>query len=132
MTLIAKNAAATELIKLAVNKLNGFFASKLQSEASTEANHEYCSDDELAKACEKKADSESQRATHYSELDAVISTSSAADKESAGVRRRLRTNAMCADAREIFATTKKDLELGVAGVQEARWTQSQDLDLDDN
>ena len=29
-------------------------------------------------------------------------------------------------------TTKKDLESGVAGVQEARWTQSQDLDLDDN
>ena len=39
---------------------------------------------------------------------------------------------MCADEREIFATTKKDLESGVAGVQEARWTQSQDLDLNDN
>ena len=122
VTLIAKNAAATELIKLAVNRLNGFFASKLQSEASTEANHEYCSDDELAKACEKKADSETRRATHSSELEAVISTSSAADKESAGVRRRLRMNAMCADAREIFA---------IAGVQEALWPQSQDLDLDD-
>ena len=33
---------------------------------------------------------------------------------------------------EIFATTNKDLESGVAGVQEARWTQSQDLDVDDN
>ena len=121
MTLIAKNAAATELIKLTVNRLNGFFASKLQSEVSTEADHEYCSDDESAKACEKKADSETQRATHSSELKAVVSTSSVADEESAGVR--LRTDAMCADAREIFATTKKDLEQGIAGVQEARWTQ---------
>ena len=38
---------------------------------------------------------------------------------------------MCADVWEIFATTKKDLESGVAGVQEARWTRSLDLDLDD-
>ena len=128
VTLIAKNAAATELIKLAVNRLNGFFASNLQSEASTEANLEY-SDDESAKACEKKADSETQRAT---ELEAVFSISCVADEESAGVRRQLRTDAMCADARKIFATTKKDLEQGIAGVQEARWTQSQDLDLDDN
>ena len=90
VTLIAKNAAATELIKLAVNKLNGFFASKLQSEASTEANHEYCSDDEWAKACEKKADSE----THSSELEAVVSTPSVVDEESTGVRRQLRTDAM--------------------------------------
>ena len=126
VTLIAKNAAATELIKLAVNRLNGFFASKLQSEASTEAEHECCSVGESAKACEKKAYSETQRATHSSELEAVVSTSSVADEESAGVRRQLRTDAMCADAREIFATTKKDLEPGIAGVQ------AQDLGLDDN
>ena len=119
-------------IKLAVNILNGFFASELQSETSTEANHEHCSDDESAKACEKKAGSETQRATHSSELEAIVSTSSVADEESAGLRRQLRTNAMCADAREIFATTKKDREQGIAGVQEARWTQSQDLDFDDN
>ena len=72
VTLIAKNAAATELIKLAVNRLNGLFASKLLSEASTEANHEYCSDNELAKACEKKADSETRRATHSSELSSYF------------------------------------------------------------
>ena len=113
-------------------RLNGLCATKLQSEASTEANHEYCSDDEVAKAFEKKVDSETRRVTHSCELEAVSSTSSVADKENAGVRRRLRTNAMCADAREIFATTKKDLESGVAAVQEARWSQSQDLDLDDS
>ena len=132
VTLIAKNAAATKLIKLPVKILNGFFASKLQSETSTEDNHEHCSDDESAKVCEKKADSETQRATHSSELEAIVSTSSVADEESAGLRRQLRTNAMCADAREIFATTKKDREQGIAGVLEARWTQSQDFDFDDN
>ena len=81
---------------------------------------------ESAKACEKKAYSETQRATHSSELEAVVSTSSVADEESAGVRRQLRTDAMCADVREIFATTKKDLEPGIVGVQ------AQDLGLDDN
>ena len=48
-------------IKLAVKRLNGFFASKLQSETSTEANHEHCGDDVSPKACEKKDDSETQR-----------------------------------------------------------------------
>ena len=58
--------------------------------------------------------------------------STVADEEGALLRRQLRADAMCADAREIFATTKKNLEQGIAEVQEARWTQSQDLDLDDN
>ena len=57
---------------------------RLQSEASSEASHKSYYDDELAKAKEKKADLETQVATHFSKLEAAVSKSSVLDGEVAG------------------------------------------------
>ena len=57
---------------------------RLQSEASSEASHKSYCDDELAKAKDKKADLETQVATHFSKLEAAVSKSSVLDGEVAG------------------------------------------------
>jgi len=100
---------------------------RLQSEASAEASHKSYCDDELAKANEKKADLETQVTTHSSKFEAAVSKSTVLDGEVAELQtdlgslsaQQLKMDAMRADERKIFATTKEDLEQGIAGVQKA-------------
>ena len=112
---------------------------KLRSEASSEANHKFYRDDELANGSEKEADLQNQVATHSSKLEAAVSKSSVLDGEVAELHvdlgaqaaQPLKMDAMGV-AEQIFVTTKEDLEQDIAGIQQARWTHPQDLDLDDN
>ena len=59
---------------------------RLQSEASSEANHKPCRDDELKDVAEKKAGPETQVTTHSSELETAVSTSSVPDGKVAKLR----------------------------------------------
>merc|ERR1719383_506240 len=100
---------------------------RLQSEASSEASHKSYCDDELTKAQQLKMDLQTQVATHSSKLEAAVAKSSVLDGEVAELQadlgalsaQQLKMDAMRADERKIFATTKEDLEQGIAGVQKA-------------
>jgi len=101
--------------------------SRLQAEASSEANHKAYCDEETSKANEKKEDLEADIAKHSSKLETAVSRSTILDGEISALqselgalsKRQLQMDTMRADERQIFAKAKADLEQGIAGVQKA-------------
>ena len=77
----------------------------------------------VAKANEKKTDLETQVTTRSSKLETVVLKSCVLDGKFAHLQpdlgalsgQRLKMDAMHADKREIFVTTKEDREHGIAG-----------------
>jgi len=101
--------------------------SRLQAEASSEANQKAYCDEETSKANEKKEDLEAEIAKHSSKLETAVSRSTILDGEISALqselgalsKRQLQMDTMRADERQIFAKAKADLEQGIAGVQKA-------------
>ena len=96
---------------------------RLLSKVSSEASHKSHCDCEWAKANEKKTNLKTQVATCSSKLETVVLKSCVLDGKFAELQadlgalsgQQLKMDAMRADEREIFATTKEDLEHGIAG-----------------
>ena len=91
---------------------------RLLSKVSSEASHESYCDYEWAKAYEKKTNLKTQVATRSSKLETVVLESCVLEGKFAELQadlgalsgQQLKMDAMRADEREIFATTKEDLE----------------------